>query len=154
LYGNWYNKIGHHSALYGVPEEKGQDAELNTNQSMYNWITRGCAREKLNIGIPTYGRAFSAPGSDPLKAWGQSGGGSGGISSTYMGEAGIQTYFEVCMKLNSSNFKRYWHPQHMSPIAFSKDGTWIGYDDELSVVEKCKYVKKEKLGGAYVFCFF
>ena len=26
------------------------------NSSMYHWIEGGCAREKLNIGIPTYGR--------------------------------------------------------------------------------------------------
>jgi hypothetical protein len=60
---------------------------------MYHWIEGGCARDKLNIGIPTYGRAFS--GEDPLKAWGQSGGGSGGLTSKYLGESGIQTYFEV-----------------------------------------------------------
>jgi chitinase len=30
LYGNWYNKVGHHSALYHSPEETGQDRELNT----------------------------------------------------------------------------------------------------------------------------
>lgn len=53
----------------------------------------GCARNKISIGIPTYGRAFS--GDHPIKSWGQSGGGSGGLSSKYLGEAGIQTYFEV-----------------------------------------------------------
>ena len=30
LYGNWYNKVGHHSALYHAPHETGQDRELNT----------------------------------------------------------------------------------------------------------------------------
>jgi GH18 family chitinase len=30
LYGAWYNKIGHHSALYHSKEETGQDRELNT----------------------------------------------------------------------------------------------------------------------------
>ncbi len=99
--------------MYHSKEETGQDRELNTvcfvrydnkffnyflmftlkNSSMYHWIEGGCARDKLNIGIPTYGRAFS--GEDPIKAWGQSGGGSGGLSSKYLGESGIQTYFEV-----------------------------------------------------------
>ena len=62
---------------------------------MYNWIEAGCARDRLNIGIPGYGRAFSADGRDPLKAFGQSGGGSGAVSSPYLGESGLLAYFEV-----------------------------------------------------------
>ena len=30
MYGAWYNKIGHHSALYHSSDESGQDRELNT----------------------------------------------------------------------------------------------------------------------------
>lgn len=30
LYGGWYNKIGHHSALYHRMGETGMDRELNT----------------------------------------------------------------------------------------------------------------------------
>ena len=60
---------------------------------MYHWIEGWCARDKLNIGISKYGRAFSSE--DLIKAWGQSGGGSGGLSSKYLGESGIQAYFEV-----------------------------------------------------------
>src|SRR4051812_4145490 len=115
---------------------------------MYHWIEGGCARDKLNIGIPTYGRAFS--GNDPIKSWGQSGGGSGGLTSKYVGESGIQTYFEVCMKLKSEGFKRYWHPGHQSAIAY-KSGTWIGFDDPDGVRVKCEYVKKERLSGAMIW---
>lgn len=38
-------------------------------------------------------RAFV--GNDPIKSWGNGGGGSGGIQSKYLGESGVQTYFEV-----------------------------------------------------------
>ena len=41
-------------------------------------------------------RAFA--GDDPIKAWGQGGGGAG-VTSKYMGESGIQTYYEVCKTL-------------------------------------------------------
>ena len=60
-------------------------------------------------------RAFA--GHDALNSWGQSGAGSGGVTSKYLGESGIQTYFEVCMKLQKDGFKRYWHPVHQSAIA-------------------------------------
>ena len=71
---------------------------------MYHWIEGGCARDKLNIGIPTYGRAFA--GNDPLKAWGQGGGGAG-LTSKYLGEAGIQTYFEVCEHFKKNYFSYF-----------------------------------------------
>jgi hypothetical protein len=71
---------------------------------MYNWIEAGCSRDRLNIGIPGYGRAFTADGKDPFKAFGQSGGGSGSVSSPYLGESGLLAYFEVkfhlCFKIN------------------------------------------------------
>ena len=67
---------------------------------MYNWIEAGCPRNRLNIGIPGYGRAFTADGKDPFKAFGQSGGGSGSVSSPYLGESGLLAYFEVFFELN------------------------------------------------------
>lgn len=34
-------------------------------------------------------------------------------------------------------YKRYWHPVHQAAIAYkSGTGTWIGFDDPESVVEK------------------
>ena len=35
-------------------------------------------------------------------------------------------------------YKRYWHPVHQAAIAF-KSGTWIGYDDPDSVIEKVTF---------------
>ncbi|CAF4971717.1 unnamed protein product, partial [Rotaria magnacalcarata] len=32
---------------------------------MFNWVEAGCPRDRLNIGIPGYGRAFTADGRDP-----------------------------------------------------------------------------------------
>lgn len=51
------------------------------------------------------------------------------------------------MKLNSGGYKRYWHPDHQSAIAFKK-GSWIGFDDPEGATVKCEYVKREELGGA------
>ncbi len=42
-------------------------------------------------------RAFS--GNDPIKSWGNGGSGNGGLNSKYLGESGVQTYYEV-RKLN------------------------------------------------------
>lgn len=112
LYGSWENKIGHHSALFHRTGEKGLERELNTvsfvllssklqlnlykfqNSSMYNWVQAGCPRDRLVIGIPGYGRAFQATGTDPVAAYGQPGGASS-ISSPYLGETGLLAFYEV-----------------------------------------------------------
>lgn len=69
------------------------------------------------------------------------------MTSKYLGEAGVQTYFEVCTKLQHEGYRRYWHPVHKCAIAFKK-GTWIGFDDPAGATVKCEYVKEEKFGGA------
>ena len=51
------------------------------------------------------------------------------------------------MKLKSEGFKRYWHPDHKSAIAFKK-GTWIGFDDPDGAKVKCEYVVEQGLNGA------
>jgi GH18 family chitinase len=52
------------------------------------------------------------------------------------GEGGIQTYFEVCLRIKEG-YKRYWDPVHHAAIAYnSQSGTWIGYDDPGSSEEK------------------
>lgn len=61
---------------------------------MYNWVKAGCTRDRLIIGIPGYGRAFTASGGDPLKAYGEPGGVSS-ISSPYLGESGLLAFYEV-----------------------------------------------------------
>ena len=70
------------------------------NSSMYNWIKAGCPRDRLIIGIPGYGRAFAAPGNDPVKAYGQPGSASS-ISSPYLGETGLLAFYEVEADLTS-----------------------------------------------------
>lgn len=88
-------------------------------------------------------------GTHPIKSWGEGGGGSGGLSSKYIGESGVQTYYEVCMKLKTKDYTRVWHPVHQNSIAFNKkDGVWIGFDDPEGVRVKCEYVKREGLAGA------
>lgn len=121
---------------------------------MYNWVNAGCPRDRLIIGIPGYGRAFTASGPDPVKAYGQPSGVSS-ISSPYLGETGLLAFYEVggidrssvvplvidsfqiCKNELTGGFKRYWDDDHQIPISF-KDGTWIGYDDPASVRNKVK----------------
>ena len=126
---------------------------------MYNWVNAGCPRDRLIIGIPGYGRAFAATGTDPVKAYGQPSGASS-ITSPYLGETGLLAFYEVRLVQSSSSsidrsiqicknelkggFKRYWDDDHQIPISF-KDGTWIGYDDAESVRNKVRLARHPSL---------
>ena len=65
---------------------------------MYNWINAGCPRDRLIVGIPGYGRAFTATGKDPVEAYGKPAGASS-ISSPYLGETGLLAFYEVKYKI-------------------------------------------------------
>ena len=47
LYGGWYNKVGHHSALFHRSGETGMDRELNTVCFGKRIISRGFSLIKI-----------------------------------------------------------------------------------------------------------
>ena len=50
---------------------------------------------------------------------------------------------------NQNGFVRYWDDESKAPYLFNADKKiFITYDDEQSVKEKCRYIKKHKLAGA------
>jgi chitinase len=62
--------------------------------------------------------------------------------------AGGFTYLNDSI-VNKNGFVRYWDDESKAPYLFNADKKiLITYDDEQSVKEKCKYIKKHKLAGA------
>ena len=58
------------------------------------WVDNGCPKDKLIIGIPSYGRSFTLTSASDhgLGASAK----SSGLAGTYTGEAGFLAYYEVC----------------------------------------------------------
>ncbi|CAF4295445.1 unnamed protein product, partial [Adineta steineri] len=136
-HGSWDGKTGHNSPLYGMHKERKKYREWNINSSMEVWVELGCPREKLNIGLSAYGRAFSL--------FGETGMGNGkliikkkssiGVKASaaeagkYTREAGVLAYYEICELLakNPSN-RVFWHREMSVPYVSSKS-LWIGFDN-------------------------
>ena len=60
LHGAWEKFTGHHSALYGRSDETDAlQKTLNVDFAVNYWINNGFPREKINMGMATYGRAFT-----------------------------------------------------------------------------------------------
>lgn len=59
---HFYSKLtpftGLNSPLYPTFEDKGLFAQFNINHTMHYWLSKGMAREKIVMGLPTYGHSF------------------------------------------------------------------------------------------------
>nr|UBY12664.1 chitinase [Eisenia andrei] len=175
--GAWDIQTGVNSPLYARADESGVGFDgserdtLNLDWAAKYWVELGAPKEKLVIGLPTYGRCFTL--ADPA----QNGLGAPVIgpckNGTYTREAGFLSYYEVCMVLNdgatrvfstehrvpyaykkctvlNNGATRVFSEEHKVPYAYKGD-QWIGYDDEVSLKEKVEYIIANGYSGWLVW---
>jgi chitinase len=145
-HGSWDNQTGHVSPLRNVA---GVNSTLNTEWSVKYWISLGFPKEKIIMGIPTYGQSFSL--SDPKNTAIGAPVYGGGKAGEYTLTAGILSYYEICERVNV----RYWHTNHdlnfrMGPFSYFDD-QWVGYDDKDMILVKAKFINQMGLGGAMIW---
>lgn len=143
--GEWSSKVGHNSPLY--PSKLPLQNNLNSNDSIYNWIKAGIQPSKINIGLAFYGRGFILqdpksyqPGSSFIKA---------SSPQPITGASGFAAYFEICPLFSNRLVCIDFLMDQMVP--YLVDGSnWIGFDDKTSIANKVLYAMRNKLGGAAV----
>ena len=147
LNGAWSNVTGHNSPLFVRSDEQGEDRYLNIEWAANYWLAGGCPKEKLIIGLATYGRGFDltdetqtglgAPSKDACSA------------GTYTREKGFLAYYEICEKLPVGT--RVWNDEHKAPYMHFPGPwggrQWIGYDDIDSLTYKVNWIKAQGFGG-------
>ncbi|KAH9416601.1 Cht9p [Dermatophagoides pteronyssinus] len=148
-HGSWETRTGHHSPLYGRPNNP-DDFQLNVNFSINYWISKGAPRNKLVLGMGTYGRAFTLRKAEnhdvgsPAPQKGQAG--------PYTREGGSLGYNEICemkMKLGD-RMKSQWDSYYMAPYSYW-DRQWVGYDNVKSIEIKANYAKAMGLAGGMIW---
>lgn len=136
--------LGIHSSLFPRPQDTTDELkQLNVEAVVRYWLASGCPREKLILGIPTYGRTFTLA-SAANNGVGAFAIGPGNIGS-FISEAGFLPFNEICYNVNG--WTRFWEPQQKVPYAV-KNNQWVGYDDLESVAIKLNYILANDLGGA------
>ncbi|XP_050394209.1 chitotriosidase-1 [Patella vulgata] len=147
LHGSWESFTGHNAPLYARSDEKGDQALLNVDWAARYWVQKGAPKNKINVGIDLYGRAFtlkdpnhSLPG-DPTSGPGHAG--------KFTREAGFLSYYEICDIKKSGGQVHRIKEQDVPYIV--KGDQWIGYDDTTSIREKARYVKDNGFGGVMVW---
>lgn len=150
--------MGHHTALYPRKDESEEQAKLNVEWAVKNWLRQGCPKQKLLVGLALYGRTFRYFQNTTLGAPNLGPGGLGQVMLNlniiyvfnfclkYTLSRGMLSYYEICQKQ-----KEGWiierNEEQAIPFAYSNI-EWVGYDDIESLKIKSKFILDLDLGGA------
>ena len=98
---------------------------------------KGAPKEKLVMGMPTYGQSFtlSSASNNALNA-AASGAGKAG---PFTRQAGLLAYNEICDKVKNERWTVKKNSE-MGPYAF-KGTQWVGYDDVAMIKEKVTFIQ-------------
>jgi len=148
FHGSWDKNVGHNAPLYARPDESSYNKLLNVNASIHHYIKRGAARNKLNLGMGSYGQAFTLvnPKRNTLNAPALGPGNSG----PYTQQAGMLGYNEICEKMMKEAWTVVRDIHYQAPYAYSGD-QWVGYDDVESIAIKSHFAKSLGLGGGMIW---
>ncbi|KAJ9601579.1 hypothetical protein L9F63_000322, partial [Diploptera punctata] len=139
--------VNHHSPLYPLEEdsEYNFDSQLSIDYTISHYLKLGADRNKLVLGIPTYGRSYTL--FNPLATEIGSPADGPGEQGDATREKGYLAYYEICDNLKDDGWKvEQPNSAAMGPYAY-KGNQWVGYDDIDIIKLKSRYVSENGLGG-------
>ncbi|GAB6927712.1 hypothetical protein JCM10914A_16950 [Paenibacillus sp. JCM 10914] len=125
---------GHHTNLY---TPTGDLFRISTDASVRIFVAAGVPREKIVIGAAFYSRKWNEV-PDRNHGLHQMAGTTGGYGPSY---AVLAAEY-----INKNGYTRYWDAEACAPYLFN-GSSLISYDDEESILHKCRYVMDEELAG-------
>jgi chitinase len=141
-YGGRNGTVGHHTNLYA--DRKDPDMS-SADRSIRNFVAAGLPASKIGLGIAFYGKGWEA------ESTANNGLGQKRVKSV---QGGGYTKLKDTM-INQNGYVKYYDKRAKAPYLFNASTkVLITYDDEKSVNDKCKYVKKNKLAGVFFWEYF
>ena len=135
FHGPWSAHAGHNAPLYGAPDDE-DGAVANVAASLSYWAdTRRWPKDRLNLGIPCYGRGFA------VRSWHQK----------PAGRAAHETIDAHDVRgLIDDGWRRGWDDKVGVPTLL-KDGTaeLISYEDAESAALKGAWARRKGLRGIF-----
>ncbi|KAK9883780.1 hypothetical protein WA026_001972 [Henosepilachna vigintioctopunctata] len=148
FHGQWERTVGHNSPLFPLESATSYQKKLTVDYSAREWVKQGAPKEKLMIGMPTYGRSFELVNVTQFDIGAPASG--GGTPGKYTTEAGFMSYYEICDFLQKENTTLVWDNEQQVPFAY-RDNQWVGFDDERSLKTKMAWLKEEGFGGIMIW---
>ena len=151
-----YDFHGAFDPITGVNAPLAQDSVPGGPFSIANtvkaYLAAAIPKEKIVVGMPTYGRSFSVSGglTDSDHSYGKPA--TAAPAGPATATPGVLAYYEIAPQLANGDLVRVWDDATLTPYAYStKSGEWVTYDDTQSLAYKAAYVNAMGLGGAMVW---
>lgn len=147
FHGKWESKTGHNAPLFASAGESEWRKQLSMDFGVKLWERMGAPKSKLVVGLATYGRSFTL--ANPSQHGMNAPTSGGGKAGEFTREAGFLAYYEICDMLKQGA-TYYWDEEQAVPYAVHGD-QWVGFDDELSIRNKVKWLNEQGYAGAMVW---
>lgn len=131
LHGSWQSTTGLHTAMYRSALDP---TDQNVDASVQLVLNRGGTRNKLFMGLASYGIGFTLNNAAANSVGAAASGGPN------------MAFNQICQRLNANTLSRVWEPTQLCPYAV-RGTEWIGYDDRQSIIIKSNYVVNQNLAG-------
>ncbi|KAL3809554.1 hypothetical protein ACHAXA_001828 [Cyclostephanos tholiformis] len=140
FHGAWSETTGTNAPLY---DQGWGEAYFDVHSCVMNWLIGGGLREKINIGLPFYGRSVAT---------------ATGLNQTHSGTAdlsnwgiddGTPQYFNIVSKL--SGMTSVWDEKTWTQYAYFEDGGFVSFDNENAICAKVQYAQENNLAGFIIW---
>ncbi len=133
IHGGWSSHAGHNSPLYQSPPGDA-DGSIETGIN-YLVNTRGLPENKINMGIPFWGKKYNAST----------------INGSFTGSV-IDMYYSEILPLIGNGWTYEWDNIAKCPYLVKEDQSKIiTFDDPISIQHKCEFAQSRNLGGVMVW---
>lgn len=142
FFGSWSQKVGINAPLYNPGNVGEEFKDFNVDSCVKNWRNGGATNDKINIGLPFYGRSFK-------DAKGLNEEFDGADTVNWAEDEGVPQYFNIEKRLNEMTSVR--DEVSKTQYAYFADGGIVSYDDPQAISDKVEYALNNDLNGFIIW---
>nr|AKP18003.1 chitinase 4 [Eriocheir sinensis] len=152
-HGAWENFTHHHATLCGYYLDPEEFQTFNVKFTAEYYVSLGVPKDKMVVGIATYGRCWTLESLDNTGIYANAIG--PGPAGPYIQIPGTLGFNEICEKLladDDDDCVVVNDPNLLEPYFYCRsDKVWCSYDDGDSVYTKARYARNLGLAGVLVW---